>query len=71
LGRVLLHGSAFNFLGLGVRPGTPEWGVMLADGQRYLRDAPWISTFPGLALSLTVLAATLVGNGLQEAMRPR
>jgi len=71
LGRVLLHGAAFNFLGLGVRPGTPEWGVMLAAGQRYLREAPWISTFPGLALSLTVLAATLLGNGLQEAMRPR
>jgi len=71
LGRVLLHGAAFNFLGLGVRPGTPEWGVMLAEGQRYLRDALWISASPGLALTLTVLAATLLGDGLQETLRAR
>lgn len=70
LGRILLHGAAFNFLGLGVRPGAPEWGMLLAGGQRYLRDAPWISTCPGLALTLTVLAANLVGDGLQETLRP-
>ncbi len=71
LGWVLLNGAALNFLGLGVQPGTPEWGVMLADGRGYLRQAPWASTFPGLALTLTVLAANLLGDGLQEALRRR
>lgn len=71
LGWVLLNGAALNFLGLGVQPGTPEWGAMLADGRGYLREAPWASTFPGLALTLTVLAANLMGDGLQEALRRR
>lgn len=67
LGWVILNGAALNFLGLGTPPGTPEWGAMLAEGRAYLRDSPWASTFPGLALTLTVLAANLVGDGLQEA----
>ncbi|MDY7077540.1 MAG: ABC transporter permease [Chloroflexota bacterium] len=71
LGWVLLNEAALNFLGLGVRPGVPEWGAMLAEGRGYLRDGPWVSTFPGLALTLTVLAANLLGDGLQEALRPR
>jgi len=71
LGWVLLNGAALTFLGLGAPPGTPAWGAMLADGRGYLRDAPWVSTFPGLALTLTVLAANLVGDGLQEALRVR
>jgi len=71
LGWVLLNGAALNFLGLGAPPGTPEWGAMLSEGRGYLRDAPWVSTFPGLVLTLTVLAANLVGDGLQEALRVR
>jgi len=71
LGWALLNGAALNFLGLGVQPGTPEWGAMLADGRGHLRQAPWASAFPGLALTLTVLAANLVGDGLQEALRRR
>lgn len=71
LGWVLLNGAALNFLGLGAPPGTPEWGAMIAGGRGYLRDAPWVSSFPGLALTLTVLAANLVGDGLQEAWRLR
>jgi peptide/nickel transport system permease protein len=70
LGWVLLNGAALNFLGLGAPPGTPEWGAMLKEGRLYLRDAPWVSAFPGLALTLTVLAANLAGDGLQEALRP-
>lgn len=70
LGWILLNGAALNFLGLGVPPGAPEWGLMLADGRGYLRDAPWASVFPGLALTLTVLAANLAGDGLQEALQP-
>ncbi len=67
LGWVLLNGAALNFLGLGVPPGALEWGAMLADGRGYLRQAPWASVFPGLALTLTVLAANLVGDSLQDA----
>lgn len=71
LGWVLLNSAALNFLGLGAPPGTPEWGAMLAEGRDYLRDAPWASLFPGLALTLTVLAANLIGDGIQEALRAR
>ena len=71
LGWVLLNGAALTFLGLGAPPGTPEWGAMLAEGRGYLRDGPWASTFPGLALTLTVLATNLVSDGLQETLRPR
>jgi len=68
LGWVLLNGAALNFLGLGAPLGVPEWGAMLAEGRGYLRDAPWASLFPGLALSLTVLSANLIGDGLQETL---
>ncbi|HET92143.1 MAG TPA: ABC transporter permease [Chloroflexi bacterium] len=71
LGWILLNGAALNFLGLGVELGTPEWGAMLADGRGYLRDGPWASAFPGLALTLTVLAVNLLADGVQEATRPR
>jgi peptide/nickel transport system permease protein len=71
LGWILLNGAALNFLGLGAPLGTPEWGAMLNEGRGYLRGAPWISTFPGLALTLTVLAANLLGDSLQKALRPR
>ncbi|MBN1812711.1 MAG: ABC transporter permease [Anaerolineae bacterium] len=71
LGWILLNGAALNFLGLGAPLGTPEWGAVLNEGRGYLRDAPWVSTFPGLALTLTVLAANLLGDSLQEALQPR
>lgn len=69
LGWVLLNGAALHFLGLGASPGVPEWGTMLAEGRGYLRDAPWVSLFPGLALTLTVLAANLAGDGILETLR--
>ena len=62
LGSILLMIGALNFLGLGDSPGSPEWGMMLADGRGYLRQAPWASLFPGLALTLTVLAVNLLGD---------
>lgn len=66
LGWVLLNGAALNFLGLGVPPGTPEWGAMLAEGRAYLRDAPWAAIAPGVALTLTVLAANVLGDRLGQ-----
>lgn len=68
-GWVLLNGAALNFLGLGVPPGTPEWGAMLAAGRAYLRDAPWTAIPPGAALTLTVLAANILGDRIQEQGR--
>ena len=63
--------STLSFLGLGVQPPEPEWGTMLAGGREYLRQAWWIATFPGVALTVTLIALTLVGDGLRDAMDPR
>jgi ABC-type dipeptide/oligopeptide/nickel transport system permease subunit len=71
LGWILLNSAALNFLGLGVPLGAPEWGAMLDEGQGYLRDAPWVSAFPGAALTLTVLAANLLGDSLQKALQSK
>ncbi len=65
LGWVLLNGAALNFLGLGVPPGTPEWGAMLAGGRASLRDAPWAAVAPGAALTLTILAANILGDRIR------
>ena len=63
--------STLSFLGLGVQPPDPEWGSMLAGGRQYLRYAYHITTFPGIALVITVISLTLVGDGLRDAMDPR
>jgi peptide/nickel transport system permease protein len=67
----ILTGAALSFLGLGVQPPTPEWGTMLSDGRNYLRKAWWITTFPGLAIMLTVLSINMLGDGLRDALDPR
>lgn len=67
----IIAGAALSFLGLGAKPPTPEWGLMLADGRNYLRHAWWITTFPGLAIMLTVLSINLLGDGLRDALDPR
>ena len=67
----ILTGAALSFLGLGVQPPTPEWGTMLSDGRNYLRKAWWITTFPGLAIMVTVLAINMLGDGLRDALDPR
>ncbi|PYN12403.1 MAG: peptide ABC transporter permease [Candidatus Rokuibacteriota bacterium] len=61
LGTAILSAAALSFLGLGSQPPTAEWGRMLAEGRDYLREAWWISTFPGLGIMLTVLAMNLLG----------
>jgi len=63
--------STLSFLGLGVQPPAPEWGGMLAGGRQYLRYASHITTFPGMALVITLLALTLVGDGVRDALDPR
>lgn len=67
----ILATAALSFIGLGVQPPAPEWGSMLSSGRQYLRYAWWITTFPGLAIMVTILALNLVGDGLRDALDPR
>lgn len=66
----IITGASLSFLGLGVRPPTPEWGAMLSDGRGYLRNAWWMSFFPGIIITLLVLALNLVGDALRDAFDP-
>lgn len=71
VGTAILAAASLSFLGLGAQPPTPEWGAMVNDGRGYLRVAWWITTFPGLAIMLTVLAVNQFGDGLRDALDPR
>lgn len=68
LGYALLNIGALSFLGLGAQAPAAEWGLMLTEGRAYLRAAPWISAFPGLAITLSVLAVNLVGDALRDGL---
>jgi ABC-type dipeptide/oligopeptide/nickel transport system permease subunit len=70
LGIAALWITALGFLGLGVQPPTPEWGVILNDGQNYITLAWWITVFPGVFLSLFVIGVNLVGDGLRDELDP-
>ena len=63
--------SGLSFIGLGVQPPDPEWGSMLASGRAFIRDAWHITAFPGIAIVFTIIALTLVGDGLRDALDPR
>lgn len=67
LGTAVLTGSALTFLGLGAQPPTPEWGGILSEGRNYMRQAWWITLFPGLAIMVTVLGFNMLGDGLRDA----
>jgi peptide/nickel transport system permease protein len=71
MGTAILAAAALSFIGLGSQPPTPEWGRMLSEGRDYLRDAWWISTFPGLAIMVTVLGVNMLGDGLRDVLDPR
>jgi len=70
-GLVILTAASLGFLGLGAQPPTPEWGLMVADGRKYLLDAPWFALFPGLTIMFVVIAANVFGDGLRDALDPR
>jgi peptide/nickel transport system permease protein len=70
VGGAIISGAALSFLGLGALPPTPEWGLILSEGRNYLRVAWWITTFPGLAIMVTVLSINLLGDGLRDALDP-
>jgi peptide/nickel transport system permease protein len=63
--------STLSFLGLGVQPPTPSWGVMLTTAQQYLGDAPWLAVWPGLMIALATLGFNLLGDGLRDVLEPR
>ncbi len=67
----ILTGAGLSFLGLGLPPSTPDWGIDLARGQEFIRSAWWLITFPGLAVMLIVLAFTMMGEGLVEIFNPK
>ena len=67
----ILLGSSLGYLGLGAQPPTAEWGVLIAEGKNYMRTAWWISIFPGVAIVVTGLGFSLLGDGLADMLRPR
>jgi dipeptide transport system permease protein len=67
----ILDAAALGFLGLGAQPPTPEWGSMLASALEFIQRAPWVVTFPGLAILITVRAFNLLGDGLRDALDPK
>jgi peptide/nickel transport system permease protein len=71
IGGVILTIAALSFLGLGAQPPTPEWGLLISTSRTYFLHAWWYSTFPGLAIFITVLVFNLVGDGIREVLDPR
>ena len=67
----ILAESSLSFLGVGVPPEVPSWGNILNDGKVFLRRAPWISVFPGIAIALCVLALNMLGDGLRDILDPK
>lgn len=63
--------SSLSYIGLGVQPPAPEWGAMLSAGQQYLRNQPYLTMFPGIAIVITIISLTLMGDGLRDALDPR
>ena len=71
LGSAIISAAALSFLGMGPQPPAPEWGAMLSEGRNYLRNAWWIGAWPGLAVTLTVISATVLGQRWQRAFEGR
>lgn len=71
VGGVILTASALSFLGLGAQDPTPDWGLMVSQGQLYFTTQWWLVTFPGLAILFTAAAFNLIGDGLRDVLDPR
>ncbi len=71
IGQIILTEAALSYLGLGVSPPTPSWGSIIAEGQQALAVAPWVAAFPGVAIVVTVVGFSLLGDGLRDAIDPR
>lgn len=71
IGNTILMAASLSYIGLGVQPPTPEWGVMLSGARTYMRDYPHMVLFPGLAIALVVLSLNMLGDGLRDALDPK
>jgi peptide/nickel transport system permease protein len=71
IGYAIINSASLSFLGLGTKPPAPDWGLMMSMGREYIRDAPWLITFPGLAVLITVIGFNLLGDGLRDSLDPR
>ncbi len=71
IGNIILISAGLSFIGFGAQPPTPEWGVMVSEGRRFLMDQWWIATFPAIAILLLVLGFNLVGDGVRDLLDPR
>jgi dipeptide transport system permease protein len=71
IGVAIISAASLGYLGMGAQPPTPEWGLLLNQGRSYMRQAWWITTFPGLFIMLTVFAINTLGDGLRDALDPR
>jgi len=71
MANAILVEAALSFLGLGVQPPTPSWGLMVSSGRDFLLTAPHISTLPGIAIMITVLGFNLLGDGLRDSLDPK
>jgi len=67
----VLSEAVLSFLGLGAPPTVPSWGILIAEGRGYIREAPWLTAIPGIAIAVTVLGCNLLGDGLRDALDPR
>ncbi len=71
MAQAILTEAGLSFLGVGLDPATPSWGTMLNDGRDYLQSAWWIAAMPGIAIGITVVGVTLLGEGLRAVLDPR
>jgi len=71
LGEVVITAATLSFIGFGAQPPTPEWGAMVSIGRNFLRDYWWYTTFPGLAILMTVIGFNLVGDAMRDILDPR
>ncbi len=71
VGSIILTSAGLSFIGFGAQPPTPEWGLMVSEGRRFLMDQWWIATFPALAILLLVLGFNLLGDGVRDVLDPR
>lgn len=71
IAHVILSAAGLSFLGLGAQPPVPEWGAMVNEGREFIRTAPHLTVFPGLAIMVTVLSLNMLGDGIRDALDPR
>ena len=70
MGQAIAEEAMLSFLGIGTQPPTPSWGLMLSEGREFISNAPWLTIFPGVAIVITVIGFSLLGDGLRDILDP-